>query len=54
LGPLVIGLVKTSTGGFRGGLLLVAAAMTGSGLLALLLRTGKPEVRPPVAEAERL
>lgn len=37
-GPYVIGLVRTSTGGFKGGLLLVSAALAASGAIALRVR----------------
>lgn len=40
-GPWVIGLVRTSTGQFRGGLLLVSAALGAAGMVALLIRAGK-------------
>ena len=39
-GPYIIGLVRTSTGEFRGGLLLVAAALVVSGIVALGVRLG--------------
>ena len=38
-GPYVIGLVRTSTGQFRGGLLLVSLALAVSGAVALLVRS---------------
>jgi ACS family tartrate transporter-like MFS transporter len=38
-GPSVIGLVRTSTGQFRGGLLLVSAALAVSGVVALIAGT---------------
>jgi ACS family tartrate transporter-like MFS transporter len=38
VGPYVIGLVRTSTGNFRGGLLLVSSALAISGALALRVR----------------
>ena len=38
-GPWVIGLVRSSTGQFRGGLLLVSAALGAAGVVALLVRT---------------
>ena len=38
-GPYVIGLVRTSTGQFRGGLLLVSVALAVSGAVALLVRS---------------
>ena len=37
VGPYVIGLVRTSSGEFRGGLLLVSAALFASGLVVLLV-----------------
>jgi ACS family tartrate transporter-like MFS transporter len=37
-GPYVIGLVRTSTGQFRGGLLLVGAALTASGAIVLMVK----------------
>jgi ACS family tartrate transporter-like MFS transporter len=37
-GPYIIGLLRTSTGEFRGGLLLVAATLGASGVIALLVR----------------
>jgi ACS family tartrate transporter-like MFS transporter len=44
VGPYIIGLVKSSTGGFRGGLLVIAAALAIASVSALLVRTtkGKP------------
>jgi ACS family tartrate transporter-like MFS transporter len=41
VGPYVIGLVRTSTGQFKGGLLLVSAALAVSGAVALLVRVKK-------------
>jgi ACS family tartrate transporter-like MFS transporter len=41
VGPYVIGLVRTSTGQFKGGLLLVGAALAASGVIALMVRSGK-------------
>jgi ACS family tartrate transporter-like MFS transporter len=38
VGPYVIGLVRTSTGQFKGGLLLVSAALAMSGMVALRVR----------------
>ena len=38
-GPYVIGLVRTSTGQFRGGLLLVSAALVVSGVVVLIAGT---------------
>ncbi len=38
-GPYVIGLVRTSTGQFKGGLLLVSAALATSGAVALMVRS---------------
>lgn len=37
-GPYIIGLVKSSTGGFRGGLLIIAAALAVASASALLVR----------------
>jgi ACS family tartrate transporter-like MFS transporter len=37
-GPYVIGLVRTSTGQFKGGLLLVSAALAMSGIVVLMVR----------------
>jgi ACS family tartrate transporter-like MFS transporter len=42
IGPYVIGLVKSASGSFTGGLLFLAAALTVSGIIALGLR-GAPE-----------
>jgi hypothetical protein len=36
----VIGLVRTSTGQFKGGLLLVSVALAASGTVALMVRSG--------------
>ena len=41
VGPYVIGLVRTSTGQFKGGLLLVSGALAVSGTTALMVKTGK-------------
>jgi ACS family tartrate transporter-like MFS transporter len=41
VGPYVIGLVRTSTGQFKGGLLLVSAALAASGAIALAVRSGE-------------
>jgi ACS family tartrate transporter-like MFS transporter len=41
VGPYVIGLVRTSTGQFKGGLLLVGGALAVSGVIALMVRTGE-------------
>jgi ACS family tartrate transporter-like MFS transporter len=41
VGPYVIGLVRTSTGQFKGGLLLVSAALATSGAVALLVRRAR-------------
>jgi len=38
VGPYVIGLVRTSTGQFKGGLLLVSAALAVSGMVVLRVR----------------
>jgi MFS transporter, ACS family, tartrate transporter len=39
VGPYVIGLVRTSTGQFKGGLLLVSGALAVSGAMALMVRS---------------
>jgi ACS family tartrate transporter-like MFS transporter len=39
VGPYVIGLVRTSTGQFKGGLLLVGSALAASGAIALMVRS---------------
>jgi ACS family tartrate transporter-like MFS transporter len=39
VGPYVIGLVRTSTGQFKGGLLLVSSALAASGVVALMVRS---------------
>jgi ACS family tartrate transporter-like MFS transporter len=50
LGPYVIGLVRSWTGSFRGGLLAVAAMLGFSGVMALLVfGRDLPKVRIPVA-----
>jgi len=41
VGPYVIGLVRTSTGQFKGGLLLVSVALAASGAIALMVRSGR-------------
>jgi ACS family tartrate transporter-like MFS transporter len=41
VGPYVIGLVRTSTGQFKGGLLLVSSALALSGATALVVRSGR-------------
>jgi MFS transporter, ACS family, tartrate transporter len=41
VGPYVIGLVRTSTGQFKGGLLLVSAALATSGAVALMVRSDR-------------
>lgn len=41
VGPYVIGLVRTSTGQFKGGLLLISAALAASGAIALMVRSGR-------------
>ena len=46
VGPYLIGLVRNSTGQFRGGLLLVSAALTVGGMLALQVRLGESSERP--------
>jgi ACS family tartrate transporter-like MFS transporter len=38
VGPYVIGVVRTSTGQFKGGLLLVGAALAMSGVVVLAVR----------------
>jgi ACS family tartrate transporter-like MFS transporter len=38
VGPSIIGLVRTSTGQFKGGLLLVSAALAASGAVVLMVR----------------
>jgi MFS transporter, ACS family, tartrate transporter len=43
VGPYVIGLVRTSTGQFKGGLLLVSAALATSGAIVLMVRSGKDD-----------
>jgi ACS family tartrate transporter-like MFS transporter len=45
VGPYVIGLVRTSTGQFKGGLLLVSGALAMSGVVALCIRLG-PKTSP--------
>jgi ACS family tartrate transporter-like MFS transporter len=40
-GPYIIGLVRTSTGQFRGGLLVVAAALAMSGALVLTIKSNR-------------
>ena len=44
VGPYVIGVVRTSTGQFKGGLLLVSAALAASGAIVLGVRTGKEPI----------
>lgn len=44
-GPYVVGLLRTSTGGFRGGLLVVGAALLVSGCVSLLVRAPPPARR---------
>jgi ACS family tartrate transporter-like MFS transporter len=39
-GPSIIGLVRTSTGGFKGGLLLVSGALAIAGVVVLVVRPG--------------
>lgn len=41
LGPYVIGLVRTSTGRFKGGLLMVSAMLAVSGAIVLIVRTDR-------------
>lgn len=45
-GPYVIGLVRTSTGQFTGGLLLVSGALAVSGVVVLCLRFGQKALPP--------
>jgi ACS family tartrate transporter-like MFS transporter len=49
-GPLVIGMVRTSTGQFKGGLLLVSAALAVSGVVALLVRIAPASIREKVGQ----
>jgi ACS family tartrate transporter-like MFS transporter len=42
-GPLVIGMVRTSTGQFKGGLLLVSGALAVSGVVALCVRMSRKD-----------
>jgi len=51
VGPYVIGLVRTSTGQFKGGLLLVSAALAMSGFVVLMVRLDRKESRSPGAGA---
>jgi len=44
VGPYVIGLVRTSTGQFKGGLLLVSGALAMSGATVLLVRLREESV----------
>src|ERR1017187_2874553 len=44
VGPYVIGVVRTSTGQFKGGLLLVSAALAASGAIVLGVRSGKEPI----------
>lgn len=46
VGPTVIGWVRSSTGQFRGGLLLVSCALAMAGALVLLMRSPKPKTAP--------
>ena len=48
LGPYTIGLIRTWTGSFRGGLLAVGALLAVSGMLALLSYGRIQEWRPPL------
>jgi len=50
-GPWVIGLVRTSTGQFRGGLLLIGAALGTGGAIALLVKPRHARISQP-ADAE--
>jgi MFS transporter, ACS family, tartrate transporter len=52
VGPYVIGLVRTSTGQFKGGLLLVGAALATSGAIVLMVRFGTDRVRSEGSTAE--
>jgi ACS family tartrate transporter-like MFS transporter len=45
-GPYIIGVVRTSTGQFKGGLLVVAAALALSGGLALTMKYGQEASHP--------
>lgn len=45
LGPYVIGLVRTSTGQFKGGLLVVSAALAASGVIVLMVRIDREQIR---------
>ncbi len=44
-GPYVIGIVRTSTGQFKGGLLLVGAALAASGVIALMVQTPRTPLK---------
>jgi ACS family tartrate transporter-like MFS transporter len=46
-GPYIVGLTRTSTGGFKAGLLMVGAALLVSGLTTLLVRPSAPEAATP-------
>jgi ACS family tartrate transporter-like MFS transporter len=54
-GPYLIGWMSTNTGGFRAGLLALAACATTSGLLVSLLRLPKTSdaIRPELAQEKR-
>jgi MFS transporter, ACS family, tartrate transporter len=41
-GPYIIGLVRTHTGSFKGGLLVIAATLAVGGAIALLVRLRAP------------
>jgi len=48
VGPYVIGLVRTSTGQFKGGLLLVSAALAVSGAVVLMVKLPAGEPKTPI------
>jgi ACS family tartrate transporter-like MFS transporter len=48
VGPYVIGLVRTSTGQFKGGLLLVSAALAVSGVVVLMVRPPAHRSKSPI------
>jgi ACS family tartrate transporter-like MFS transporter len=52
VGPYVIGLVRTSTGQFKGGLLLVGAALATSGAIVLMVRFNADPVQGKGLTAE--
>ena len=53
VGPYVIGLVRTSTGGFKGGLLLVSMALAAAGGLVLMVRMASRESQAGPGESVR-